>query len=158
LAKKFDTLLDLCVSSLRRGHANLLCIVPILTDDPRRESKKHWAAHRSQTWCKLFMHYYSIFLQLAQQSRPKLLDASSLSQSHIKWQPATKHYKSSCLGSILRLRIIQPGSLLKPDYCWELGIACHLWNLEDEAGCACQCHACGWLSQAKQVSHKGITL
>ena len=36
---KNDTLLDLCVSSLRRGHANLLCIVPILTDDPRRESK-----------------------------------------------------------------------------------------------------------------------
>ena len=34
----FFTLLDLCVSSLRRGHANLLCIVPILTDDPRRES------------------------------------------------------------------------------------------------------------------------
>jgi hypothetical protein len=32
------TLLDLCVSSLRRGHANLLCIVPILTDDPRGES------------------------------------------------------------------------------------------------------------------------
>ena len=32
------TLLDLCVSSLRRGHANILCIVPILTDDPRRES------------------------------------------------------------------------------------------------------------------------
>ena len=32
------TLLDLCVSSLRRDHANLLCIVPILTDDPRRES------------------------------------------------------------------------------------------------------------------------
>ena len=36
--QKFCTLLDLCVSSLRRGHANLLCIVPILTDDPRRES------------------------------------------------------------------------------------------------------------------------
>ena len=30
------TLLDLCVSSLRRGHANLLCTVPILSDDPRR--------------------------------------------------------------------------------------------------------------------------
>ena len=27
--------LDLCVSSLRRGHADLLCIVPILTDDPQ---------------------------------------------------------------------------------------------------------------------------
>ena len=26
-----------CVSSLRMGHANLLYIVPILTDDPRRE-------------------------------------------------------------------------------------------------------------------------
>ena len=36
--KKLGTLFDLCVSSLRRGHANLLCIVPILSDDPRRES------------------------------------------------------------------------------------------------------------------------
>ena len=27
------------MSSLRRGHANLLCIVPILTDDPRRASE-----------------------------------------------------------------------------------------------------------------------
>ena len=39
IGKKLFTLLDLCVSSLRRGHANLLCIVPILTDDLRRESK-----------------------------------------------------------------------------------------------------------------------
>ena len=38
MSKKLVTLLDLCVSSLRRGHANLLCIVPILSDDPRRES------------------------------------------------------------------------------------------------------------------------
>ena len=36
--KKLSTLLDLCVSSLRRGHANLLCIVPILMDSPRQES------------------------------------------------------------------------------------------------------------------------
>jgi len=27
--EKFDTILDFCVSSLRRGHANLLCIIPI---------------------------------------------------------------------------------------------------------------------------------
>jgi len=27
------SLLSLCMSSLRRGHANLLCIVPILSDD-----------------------------------------------------------------------------------------------------------------------------
>ena len=40
MSKKLFTLLDLCVSSLRRGHANLLCIVPILTDDPRRESNQ----------------------------------------------------------------------------------------------------------------------
>ena len=32
------TLLDVCVSSLRRGHANTLRIVLILSDDPRRES------------------------------------------------------------------------------------------------------------------------
>ena len=37
-ATLFVTLLDLCVSSLRRGHANLLCIIPILKDDSRRES------------------------------------------------------------------------------------------------------------------------
>ena len=43
--KKFGTLLDLCVSSLRRGHANLLCIVPILTDDPRKESEGGRASH-----------------------------------------------------------------------------------------------------------------
>ena len=39
MGRTCDTLLDLCVSSLRRGHANLLCIVPILTDDLRRGSE-----------------------------------------------------------------------------------------------------------------------
>ena len=33
------TLLDVCVSSFPRGHANLLCTVQFLTDDPRRESE-----------------------------------------------------------------------------------------------------------------------
>jgi len=41
--QKIDTLLDLCVSSLRRGHAIFFCIVPILTDDLRRESKSRSA-------------------------------------------------------------------------------------------------------------------
>ena len=36
--KRTFTLLDVCLSFLRKGHANLLCIVVILTDDPRRES------------------------------------------------------------------------------------------------------------------------
>ena len=35
---KLLTPLELCVSSLRRGRANLLCVAPIFTDDPRRES------------------------------------------------------------------------------------------------------------------------
>ena len=32
------TLLDVCVSSLRRGHAILLCIAPSLMDDPPTEN------------------------------------------------------------------------------------------------------------------------
>merc|ERR1739836_221076 len=36
--KNLVTLLDLCVPSLRRGHANLLCIVPSLSDDLLGES------------------------------------------------------------------------------------------------------------------------
>ena len=40
--QKMFTLLELCVSFLRRGHGNLLCVVPILTDDPRRESISEW--------------------------------------------------------------------------------------------------------------------
>ena len=35
------------MSSLRRGHANLLCIVPILTDDLRRESNGQCARIRA---------------------------------------------------------------------------------------------------------------
>lgn len=41
---KSAILLDLCVSSLRRGHANLLCIVPIFTDDHRSGSYSLHAA------------------------------------------------------------------------------------------------------------------
>ena len=33
LEQKSDTFSIFAVSSLRRGHANLLCIVPIFTDD-----------------------------------------------------------------------------------------------------------------------------
>ena len=56
MSKKLVTLLDLCVSSLRRGHANLFCIVPILSDDPQREStgqgvKKVLTLHPSIQTC-----------------------------------------------------------------------------------------------------------
>ena len=63
-AKKWYTLLDLCVSSLRRGHANLLCIVPILTDDPRRESEIEGAARVALLckWCASAL--ITVFLSL----------------------------------------------------------------------------------------------
>ena len=35
------TILDLFVSSLRRGHANIIGIVPNIMDDPRRESRPY---------------------------------------------------------------------------------------------------------------------
>lgn len=48
--KKLFTLLDLCVSSLRRGHANLLCIVPILTDgNPCGNPNGEWS-NKSYLW------------------------------------------------------------------------------------------------------------
>ena len=44
MKKKFGPFLDLCVSSLRRGHANLLCIVPILSDVPEgTSSSANWS-------------------------------------------------------------------------------------------------------------------
>ena len=52
--KTLFTLLDLCVSSLRRGHANLLCIVPTLTDAPRTASKKTSDnMSDSPLWCQI---------------------------------------------------------------------------------------------------------
>ena len=52
------TLLDLCVSSLHRGHANLLCIVPILTDDPRRESVQPTAYVCTYAYIYIYIHMY----------------------------------------------------------------------------------------------------
>lgn len=52
---KSAILLDLCVSSLRRGHANLLCIVPIFTDDHRSGSYSpmHARAYNCLHWSRL---------------------------------------------------------------------------------------------------------
>ena len=47
-SKKMFTLLDLCVSPLRRDHANLLCIVPILTDVPLLGSSARRNTHSGQ--------------------------------------------------------------------------------------------------------------
>ena len=46
LPKNFGPFLDLCVSSLRRGHANLLCIVPILSGVPKDTEGWGWVAYK----------------------------------------------------------------------------------------------------------------
>ena len=46
--EQLTTLLDLCVSSKRWGHSNLLCIVPNVTGGPRRESERSMADQRKQ--------------------------------------------------------------------------------------------------------------
>ena len=79
-------LLDLCVSSLRRGHANLICIVPILTDDPRRESDL--GQHASFCCyvvillgsCYLFIIIVTFFVFKHNSSFFKLWDSRSLQQ------------------------------------------------------------------------------
>ena len=45
LRKNLEPFLDLCVSSLRRGHANLLCIFPILTVVPKHVRCDLYAAY-----------------------------------------------------------------------------------------------------------------
>ena len=40
ISDRLATRLDLCVPSLQKGHANLLCIAPSSMDDPRRESSR----------------------------------------------------------------------------------------------------------------------
>ena len=62
-AAKLFTLLDVCVSSLRRGHANIVCIVPMLTDDPRRESQK-------TTKIGYYKHLFTIIATLTVLWRP----------------------------------------------------------------------------------------
>ena len=47
LSKQMFTLIDLCVSPLRRAHINILCIVPMLTADPRRVSTLLYQNKRS---------------------------------------------------------------------------------------------------------------
>ena len=74
--KKLVTLLDLCVSSLRRGHANLLCIVPILTDDPRRESTG--GVHRRQSTITFLAQFQKLLPRLALH-RPKAFSRNAAS-------------------------------------------------------------------------------
>ena len=65
------TLLDLCVSSLRRGHANILCIAQILTDDPRRApgvqihvSFVYNHIHRSYNCANYYVIYIYIYVYI----------------------------------------------------------------------------------------------
>ena len=66
VSNRLFALLDLCVSSLRRGHANILCVVQILTDDRRRESTRtafrDYASKRKVTRVHLVWQRKSRFL------------------------------------------------------------------------------------------------
>ena len=95
--KKFDTILDFCVSSLRRGHANLLCIVPILTDDSRRRSEDWVPAHTIYTLGIFDLFCLWAHSQLKSQNkigkfhgtlkaRPSALDLWWRFQTHILWR------------------------------------------------------------------------
>ncbi|KAI3829954.1 hypothetical protein L1987_04086 [Smallanthus sonchifolius] len=68
--KKFGPFLDLCVSSLRRGHANLLCIVPILSDVPEGTMIVIEFGHFKQ----LYVHLLSdVGFPRRQQANPHIL-------------------------------------------------------------------------------------
>ena len=114
------TLLDSCVSSLRRGHANLLCIVPILTDDPRRES----CVDLLSCFCVLVCLSFLCSVDLSSQlfpffasviSIPRLLSAGLTHlPAHLRAQHAhasirkqmrgCKHAQAPWLGSNRRIR------------------------------------------------------
>ena len=59
------TLLDLCVSCLRRGRANLLCIVPILTYDPRRESESRNTYYDTMSYTIIYQHTLYLYISLS---------------------------------------------------------------------------------------------
>ena len=100
-SKELFTLLDLCVSSLRRGHANLLCIVPILTDEPRRESN----CATVRTWCApsaLAMHR-AVFKRLGQGAPAgDVARAHSISQARSPNVARATKVQSCSLGHQLR--------------------------------------------------------
>ena len=115
--KKLGTLLDLCMSSLRRGHANLLCIVPILSDDPRRESSKVIPQKQKTVKCilqfpqsKSSMNLWknmenrnicvrtSTFVPNSRIRRSRLDDAPSacFCDQHVQWRGAQKYPNNQC--------------------------------------------------------------
>ena len=66
-AKQLFTLPDLCTSSLRRGHASLLCIVPILTECPQKECMyvcMHACTHACMYACMEVRTYMHVFTHI----------------------------------------------------------------------------------------------
>ena len=130
-SKKLFTLLDLCVSSLRRGHANLLCIVPILTDDPRRESKLPWfnAPARPAFW-PVCSHLQTCWYTHA---RPACTPATSAQTTTEPDVCGTSFFSLGGLGLLSLSGIWQ----------WSVGKQCM------------SCNLCGWLALTTLVVCKG---
>ena len=92
--KKFGPFLDLCVSSLRRGHANLLCIVPILSDVPEGTLV---AARRANITCLAFLLAGDVGIECNYRTRMPLKLAR-------KTEHLNSKYLCACLLSILETR------------------------------------------------------
>lgn len=107
--KNFGPFLDLCVSSLRRGHANLLCIVPILSGVPKdnltgealiyivRFSQRHQEAGAWSS-CPFRVVGYSVRASLLVKL---LMDACTVRQASVR-QYASKPIRSCSLGFMAR--------------------------------------------------------
>ena len=87
--------LDLCVSSLHRGHANLLCIVPILSDVPKivvtqKKSCNLWnpTLPKHMGMCRgIFLHYCVLWgrTKLWGAWAPKQTIHTQLGRGRYKW-------------------------------------------------------------------------
>ena len=105
------TLLDLCVSSLRKGHANLLCIVPILTDDPRRESKSNGRPK-------------SIVTAPSTSNRPWLASPLAVSMRSMGMTSLPDMVRFSCFENLLcQVELFIRASACAHDYAW-LSLCC----------------------------------
>ncbi len=128
------TLLDLCVSSLRRGHANLLCIVPILTDDPRRESSESlWARckpSRGQQWEEKRREVVHAHRTEVIASRSELLS------QHCRRHPLLRALLPACAGAQVIMRQDFSAYAEEPLRTAGLLEAAHQYSLQDVCGSA----------------------
>jgi len=103
-----EPFLDLCVSSLRRGHANLLCIVPILSDFVRRRQRFGPARRRKLLNFSLLHYFPSLGVLVCQTKRPlRRLCNGALDGSEVRPIPHANHSARTCGRCFDRLKDCQ---------------------------------------------------